>query len=198
MNPEPDSSSQLSQKNPHPFSPSIPQRSPSVPRGDGTSFISLGPAGHKFLLLAMGVGEGGSILLGAPLLRRQLPVSRGSASLLRWKIFAACPAGVWRSARVPPCLRGKARWEDTVKTHSGLCCLHGNFSRFPFPFCPFGGMFKVTGCELTASVPSLLPSRRSYQHMQHQHLPLGNFCGRRSLWSAKAGTTSEVGCAPPQ
>lgn len=100
---------------------------------------------------AMGVGEGGSVLLGAPRLRRQLPVSHGSARLLRWKFFAARPAGVWRSARVHLCLRGKARWEDTVKARSGLGCLHGSLSRFPFPFLPFGGYIKPQGCHFCFS-----------------------------------------------
>ena len=56
---------------------------------------------------------------------------------------------------------------------------------------------RVEGSELMASVLSLLSSCQSYRHVRHQHLPLGGFCRRRSVWLAKAGTTSEVGYAPP-
>lgn len=80
--------------------------------------------------------------------------------------------------------------------------LHGNLSCFHFIyfFFIFGGeilnhqdaifvfpqLRKVSGCELMASVVSLL----------HQHLPLRDFC-RSSVWLVKAGTNSAVGCAPP-
>lgn len=141
VNPKPDSSSQFSQKKPHPFSPSTPQRSPRCRMVMAHLLSRLAQQATNSCCFVMGVGEGGSIMLRAPLLRGQLPVSHGSASLLHWKFFAARPAGVWSTARVHPCLRGRARWEGTVKARSGLCCLHGNLSRFPFPFLLFWGMF---------------------------------------------------------
>lgn len=77
-------------------------------------------------------------MLGAPLLRKQLPVSHGGASLLHWEIFLLAQLS---PGDEPRSLRGTARQEDTGKARSELCCLLGSLSCFPF-FCLLGGHFK--------------------------------------------------------
>lgn len=102
---------------------------------------------------------------------------QGSDSLSRRKIFAACPAGGWRSARVPP-WEGKmwghgedalgallSSWESVSLSFS-ICFV------FFFFFLPFGSYFDSKrfwffwsvvqfclsiGCVPMASALSLLP-----------------------------------------
>lgn len=160
--------------------------------GDGTSFISLGPAGHKFLLLCDGGGRGREHLARCPSAQEAAPrVTWISQFVALENFFAARPAGVWRSARVPLCLRGKAEMGRHGEGVLGallssweFVLLSLSFFFFSLPF--WGGYFKPQGCHLCFStvregcelMASVL-SCQSYQRRQHQRLPLGGFRRRR-------------------